>query len=184
MCRFIAAILSTVFIVYSTIAAFVGLFTMSWYTGPGINIGIATNCNDVYTTPATGSSEPVSMCTSISWSNLDGSAEQAMFVMMIIAICFGAFAILFLLVSILFACCILGFSGHAVAVLATLQAILMAATCITMSAHYGWSAPAGASMGSTFYAVIIGAVAAIIGATLAFLHQKREGSQKAQVGSV
>eukprot|EP00123_Amoebidium_parasiticum_P009110 comp19251_c0_seq1/m.22038 comp19251_c0_seq1/g.22038 ORF comp19251_c0_seq1/g.22038 comp19251_c0_seq1/m.22038 type:complete len:182 (-) comp19251_c0_seq1:341-886(-) len=176
MCRFMAALFSAVLFVFSTFAAIYGLVSLQWFTGNGFNIGIPSGCNSTTTADFAGSS--YALCTSFSWSSLNGGAEKAMASMQLIAAFFGATCLLLLLVTLLCCCCCLGLSGPMISFLGGLQGSLLAATCFTMAAHYDWSAPAGTNIGPAYVINIVGIFAAWLAAFLAGVHHRTSETVK------
>lgn len=175
LCRLALIGISFALIAFSTFASLFGILSTQWFTGTvkilwttyRVNIGLGS-CGST-------STGDIQYCDSFNWSNLSGTAEKAMAVMLIIATLLGFVAMIVLALGFargMFICCKVTGTNMIVFVLATLQSFFLAVVCITMSGLYDWSPPKYTEMGPAFVCAIIGCVAAFAGGLISLLSQR------------
>eukprot|EP01134_Creolimax_fragrantissima_P007148 CFRG7148T1 len=174
MCRFIAIVLASILTIYSTFAAFFGVFSLTWWTGTR-DVGIASNCNSGSSVTVNGLD--VAYCTDFSLDALANDTERAMAGLLMVAIILGILALIVMVFNIIFACCCINLAGPVTAGVIVLQGLCILATCITMGFYYSWEYPVGTdSLGAAYILNIVAVVASLSAASLTGVHHYRTRS--------
>ncbi|KNC82292.1 hypothetical protein SARC_05426 [Sphaeroforma arctica JP610] len=167
MCRFFAIIFAAVLTAYSVFAAFFGIFSTSWWTGPNnYEIGIATNCGNT--------DEINGFCTDFTWDAFANSTERAMAGLLIASVILGLMCFCVMVFNIIFACCCINLAGPMTGILAVLNGLCLAAVCIVMGFYCHWEFPPLTDIvGSAFIIVIAAVPCTFIAAALTGVHSFR-----------
>ncbi|KNC83826.1 hypothetical protein SARC_03933 [Sphaeroforma arctica JP610] len=174
MYRLTNVIVSLVLTLYTTASAAYGVFSTSWWTGPGnYQIGIATNCAQTYNATVVDSNA-VQFCTDFQWDAYAKMEETAMAGLLIVAAILGLICLFMMVMNIWMECCCKFKAPPVVSLVLTAQAQLLLAPCIIMAIYYNFTYPKWTdSLGLAYILVIVAIPMAFVSAFLIKRHRTK-----------